>query len=274
MEIRIWGARGSYPASGARFSEFGHHTPCVSVAAGDQFVILDAGSGAAALGESLRENPVRHIHLLLSHFHHDHVMGLPFLFHGAGDRATISVHTALGSDLALKPLIETLFSAPYFPGDTDGLLERVSFHAHPVGARFTLGDPRASGDIRVETAPLDHPGGSTAFRLMQGKTSVVYVSDVEDSPMPSPALAALAAGADLMIHDTMFTREDAIARRGWGHATFEAAVALSRAAGVKRLAGFHHSPLHDDSLLKKREMELSALLPGAFLAREGQTIAL
>lgn len=268
MEVRIWGARGSYPASGARFSEFGHHTPCVTIATEDELIVLDAGSGAAALGESLREKPVRRIHLLLSHFHHDHVMGLPFLFHGAGDQAAISVHSALGGGLDLKSIVETLFSAPYFPGDPDSLTGRVSFHAHPVGARFAV------GDLGVETAPLDHPGGSTAFRLMRGRKSMVYVSDVEDSPAPSPELTRLAAAADLLIHDTMFTREDAVARRGWGHATFDAATALSKAAGVKRLAGFHHSPLHDDTMLRQREAELAAELPGAFLAREGQIITL
>lgn len=268
MEVRIWGARGSYPASGARFSEFGHHTPCVSVTVGDEMIVLDAGSGAAALGESLRENPVRRIHLLLSHFHHDHVMGLPFLFHGMGEQTAISLHTALGSVLDLKSTIKTLFSAPYFPGDATEWLGRVTFQAHAEGAGFQL------GAVDVTTAPLAHPGGSTAFRLSHDGRSVVYASDLEDSPTPSPALVTLAAGTDLLIHDTMFTAEDAIARRGWGHATFEAATALGRIADVKRLAGFHHSPLHDDVMLREREKELSALLPGAFLAREGQIIAL
>lgn len=268
MEVRVWGARGSYPASGARFSEFGHHTPCVAVSAGDDLVVLDAGSGAAALGEHLRDNPVRRVHLLLSHFHHDHLMGLPFLLFGAGEQAAISIHTALGSGVPLQSTIDTLFSAPFFPADPARLLGRVAFCAHPVGADFAV------GDFAVRSAPLDHPGGSAAFRVSRGRTSVVYASDLEASLEPSSALVALALKTDLLIHDTMFTRQESEARRGWGHATFEAATTLARAANAGVLAGFHHNPLHDDEMLRVRERELAALSGGAFMAREGQIIQL
>jgi phosphoribosyl 1,2-cyclic phosphodiesterase len=268
MEVRFWGARGSYPASGASFAEFGHHTPCVAVSAGDDLIVLDAGSGAAALGQHLLQKPVARLHLLLSHFHHDHVTGLPFLFYGAGEGTAVSIHAALGADLALREIVAGLFSAPYFPGDATDWLGRVTFHAHAEGGAFDL------GDFAVATTPLAHPGGSTAFRLVHGGRSLVYASDVENNVTPDAALVALASGVDLLIHDTMFTAEEAATHRGWGHATFDAAVALGRQAGVRRIAGFHHSPRHDDATLRRREQELAALSPGAFLAREGQTLRL
>lgn len=268
MEVRFWGARGSYPASGASFAEFGHHTPCVAVSAGDDLIVLDAGSGAAALGQHLLEHPVARLHLLLSHFHHDHVTGLPFLFYGAGPETEVSIHAALGADLALREIVAGLFSAPYFPGDATEWLGRVAFHAHAEGGEFML------GDVAVATAPLAHPGGSSAFRLTHGGRSLVYASDVENSITPDAALVALVSGADLLIHDTMFTVEEAAVHRGWGHATFDAAVALAQKAGVRRIAGFHHSPRHDDTTLRRREQELARLSPGAFLAREGQTLRL
>lgn len=268
MEVRIWGARGSYPASGASFAEFGHHTPSVAVDAGGELVVLDAGSGAAALGEHLRQKPVARLHLLLSHFHHDHTAGLPFLLYGAGEKTAISVHAALGADLPLSDIVTRLFSAPYFPGDAAEWLGRVTFHAHAEGVAFAL------GAVAVATAPLVHPGGSTAFRLTAGGKSVVYATDVENTLDPDAALVALAAGADLLIHDTMFTAGEAEAHRGWGHATVAAALALGEKAGVRRLAGFHHSPRHDDATLRRREQDLATRFPGAFLAREGQILRL
>ena len=33
-------------------------------------------AGATALGDHLRRHPVARLHLLLSHFHHDHLIGL------------------------------------------------------------------------------------------------------------------------------------------------------------------------------------------------------
>lgn len=268
MDVRIWGARGSYPASGARFSEFGHHTPCVAIAAGDDLLVLDAGSGAAALGEHLSRHPFRRIHLLLSHFHHDHVMGLPFLFYGAGAGTEISVHSALGETVPLARIIRALFSAPYFPGEFASALAGVSFHAHAAGACFD------AGPARIDTALLDHPGGSSGYRVTLGGKVLAYASDLAESRTPDPSLIALAKGADLLIHDTMFSAEEAARYPDWGHATAEAAVALARLSGARRLAGFHHGPTQDDARLRVREAACAALLPGAFFAREGQKIAL
>ncbi len=45
--------------------------------------------------------------------------------------------------------------------------------------------------------------------------------------------------------------EEYPARRGWGHSTVEYAVDVAVAAGVKRLALFHHDPLRDDAALDK-----------------------
>lgn len=267
MEVRIWGARGSYPASGARFSEFGHHTPCVEVSIGDDLIVLDAGSGAAALGESLRGKPPRRVHILLSHFHHDHVMGLPFLLYGAGD-AAITLHAAFGADMPLDAIISRLFSAPYFPGEPGRLLDRLVFRTHPAHGAFAI------GDAAVETAPLEHPGGSTAFRLGHAGRSLVYVTDIENRLEPDPALVRLARNAGLLIHDTMYTSDEAGVRSGWGHGTIEAALALADRAGVKQLGGFHHNPLHDDATLNQRENDMATRRPGAFLVREGARFSL
>ena len=71
--------RGSVPAPGAKTRRYGGNTPCVEVRAGGSRIILDAGSGLRALGERLRDpgGPVE-ADFLLSHYHYDHLQGLPF----------------------------------------------------------------------------------------------------------------------------------------------------------------------------------------------------
>lgn len=268
MELQVWGARGSYPASGEAFNEFGHHSSCLALAVGEDLVVLDAGTGAAALGATLAREPVRRLHILLSHFHHDHLAGLPFLVLGAGTSAAVAIHTALGSDVPLKTILERAFSAPYFPTKNGELFRNVSFHAHPEGGKFAV------GDVSVTSAAQNHPGGSAAFCLKRGQKSLVFATDLEDYAEPPAALVALALGTDLLIHDTMFTREEMAERQGWGHATVEAAIGLAEAAGAKRLAGFHHNPLHDDVLLCARERAMAERLPSAFMLREGQRLVI
>jgi CheY-like chemotaxis protein len=62
---------------------------------------------------------------------------------------------------------------------------------------------------------------------------------------------AFLAGADLVIHDAQYTVAEYPHRVNWGHTPAEWAVDYARAAGVKRLALFHHDPLRDDAALDR-----------------------
>lgn len=268
MDVRFWGTRGSYPASGAAFSEFGHHTICVSLRGDDTLIVFDAGSGATALGEYLRAQPVRHVYLLISHFHHDHLVGLPFLLHGAcaARETKVALHCALPIENTLEELIRPMISAPYFPDEAGDLAGRISYNRHAPGESFVLGGAVA------HSALVEHPGGAVAYRVEQDGAAIVFVTDIEDTISPPRHLVTLAEGADLLMHDTMFTGEEILTRRGWGHGTIEGALSLARAADVRQLAGFHHNPLHDDALLRAREQALQSVFPTSCLAREGQII--
>ena len=60
---------------------------------------------------------------------------------------------------------------------------------------------------------------------------------------------AFCRDADLVIYDTMFTEAELPRCRGWGHSTWNAGVALCRAAGAHALAAYHHHKGHDDAVL-------------------------
>ena len=47
---------------------------------------------------------------------------------------------------------------------------------------------------------------------------------------------------------------------------------LCRAAGVKRLAIFHHDPDHDDAFMDALEAEAAAAWAGNLVAREGMVL--
>jgi ribonuclease BN (tRNA processing enzyme) len=56
---------------------------------------------------------------------------------------------------------------------------------------------------------------------------------------------------------------------GWGHSTWQEAVKMAKAAGVKRVVIFHHDPTHSDDFLDQVEQEVQAVFPKAIMAREG-----
>src|SRR5579864_6869341 len=83
LRVKFWGVRGTIPTPRRENLGFGGNTACVQVEISeepDPIVILDAGTGIRRLGLELVERshgrPLD-IHLFFSHFHWDHVLGLP-----------------------------------------------------------------------------------------------------------------------------------------------------------------------------------------------------
>ena len=105
---------------------------------------------------------------------------------------------------------------------------------------------------------------------------MVFATDHEHGdPGYDDPLVAFCEGADYLIYDATYEpNEYESLRKGWGHSTWYAGVAVAREAGVKHLVLFHHHPDHTDD-------ELDAILalakdefPGTMVAREGTSIPL
>ncbi len=77
--LRFWGVRGSYPSPFQSHYGIGGNTSCVEVRVDDDIVVCDAGSGIIPLGnELMKQQEIRELTIILTHYHWDHISGLPF----------------------------------------------------------------------------------------------------------------------------------------------------------------------------------------------------
>ena len=150
------------------------------------------------------------------------------------------------------------------------------FHADIDFSDFVAGETLDLGDgIVVKTAPLNHPNGATGYRVEFEGRSVCYVTDTEHAPgSPDQNILGLIKDADLVIYDSTYTDDEFAAYVGWGHSTWQEGARLCQAAGVKRYGIFHQYPGRDDSALDQIGIAAASLYPGAFVARERETIYL
>ena len=58
------------------------------------------------------------------------------------------------------------------------------------------------------------------------------------------------ADVDALIVDCSYTREEYPAKQGWGHGTFDAAIATAKRVGAKTLYCTHHEPTRGDDELE------------------------
>ena len=269
--LRFWGVRGTVPTPDADKLQFGGNTICLSASLGDrEHLILDCGSGLRLLGNhlaQLRPGFARRYNIFLSHYHFDHVSGLPF-FHPLYDpRNTIRFHGFASDGRSVQEVLETLIAPPYFPVKLAGVPARVEY----VTAD---GSPRVVRDVRINCLPLRHPNGSLSYRLEHGRRRIVFATDHEHGdPKTDQALIRFSEGAEYLIYDaTYIPGEYESLRRGWGHSTWYAAVQTARAARVKTLVLFHHHPDHTDKDLREILRVARRELPSTMAAREGMEL--
>jgi phosphoribosyl 1,2-cyclic phosphodiesterase len=279
MEIRLWGVRGSIPAPGPDTLEFGGNTTCVEVVlASGRRVVIDGGSGFRLLGEHLkREGTPAKLHLLLTHGHADHLLGVPFFSPIYLADTEIQVDGWPPAFHALTHIFNSHMEDAFFPVAFDELQARISFLDRIKQAPLDL------DGARLESIRLNHPQGGLGYRIKEGDHTLVFITDNELGAGQWGRLSdfvRFAQGCDLLIHDAQYLPEEMAEHRGWGHSSYQEAVTLALEAGVRRLLLTHHDPTRTDAqvheiLEQSRQLAASRAHPPQIdAAREGAVYSL
>ncbi len=282
-KLSFWGVRGSTPTVDPATWRYGGNTPCLELTApdGTQF-ILDCGTGLRVLGSrwtapsagviaSGVRNPETHI--LVTHYHWDHIQGVPFFaplysesnaFHFYSFR---SKH--LGRD-SLKQVFETQMATPYFPVNMSAMTAKKKFMEVSGGDSFIV------GENKITARYINHPQGCLGYRIETPGGTVVYATDNEPGdPKLDEELRELAAGADIFINDAQYTPEQlATTRKGWGHSSWREGVKVAQQAGAKTLVLFHHDPDATDRMVDGLLRQAREEFDSVFAASEGMVIKL
>ncbi|MGC9964465.1 MAG: MBL fold metallo-hydrolase [Syntrophobacteraceae bacterium] len=266
--IKFYGVRGSIPVCSEEFQKFGGNTTCILVEGPKRTVILDAGTGIRELGKEMIQDPHlgidRPCYLAFSHFHWDHIQGLPFFLPAYDSRRTFTI-SAIGRGQTgkhLRSIFETQMQEVYFPVSLDDMGAKIIF-LHSSSNHISL------DEAFVRAIKHNHPGGAHSYRLqdIEGKV-VVYCTDIEHGEQIDQHVVELARGADLLIHEAQYTPEELPRYKGRGHSSWAQAVEVAEKALVKRLIITHHDPDHNDDFLLDIEKQCQARFPNTLLARE------
>lgn len=279
MKFRFWGVRGSIPSPGPRTVRYGGNTTCIEVrSAAGTLIVLDAGTGLYVLAQELmrrraQDGTAVDAHLFITHSHWDHIHGLPLftpLFVKGSRVCLYGAHDEV-TGRGIEHVMNVQLQNSYFPVSEERMDALIGYRTLDIGEAHVL------ADAVIRNVVMNHPVTNLGYRIECDGRALFFTGDHEpffnpyaaDDPLYAAEETRIARreheialamdGVDALICDCSYTIDEYPAKRGWGHGTFDAAIALALRVGARSLYCTHHEPTRSDD-------ELEAVF-GAVLAR-------
>ena len=263
--VKFWGVRGSIASPGPSTVFYGGNTSCLEVRADGEIIVLDAGTGIRALGLALSQEfngTPMNLTLLLTHTHWDHIQGFPFFVPAYNPKNTVRILGYEGARQGLAATLGTQMESPYFPVGMKELPGNITIE-ELRDMEFTV------GKVQVRAMFVNHPGICVGYRLHTSGGDIVFIPDnepfhrmrskpegadakaLEFAEQQDAKLIEFIRGADVLVIDAQYDREEYEQRVGWGHACIDDVAEMAVRAKVKQLFLFHHDPTHDDERVSR-----------------------
>lgn len=252
MKLTFWGTRGSIPSPGKGREYYGGNTTCVEINlnSGTQ-IIIDAGTGIRELGNNMLKNKVtaKNSYILFTHFHWDHIQGLPFFVPAyiAGNK--FIVMGVERNKEKLRSIISEQMRIPYFPVGLDTMEKQLLFEE-------LFPNESDIGGTKISYTITNHPQETLAFKFKENGKIITFMTDCElysnaENARSIEELAEFCKDSDYLIVDAQFTEQELPNRFGWGHSSNMDALNLASLSKAKTLILFHHDPSHNDEFIDK-----------------------
>ena len=273
--------RGSTPCANSENMAFGGNTTCIQIkdSRSQDLLIVDCGTGFRNLGNQLSD----HDHdlkgrIFITHPHWDHLQGFPFFKPFYEEKNTFRVYLPPQENVGCKEILQGHMSNTFFPVTIDML------NADMDCETFLPGKINFDG-YSVDYMWAKHTIPTAMFKFnFEGKTIVfapdneLPLDDSEESLNFIKEFQEFVRGADLLIHDAQFNREQHLSRQGWGHSCWESLIEATQGLDIGILKLTHHDPDSADSYLFRLESVIRAEYSAGYkdigLAKEGQEIIL
>jgi len=281
MKVTCYGSRGSIPSPSSegfnfKTEKYGGDTTCYYLEAGPFRVILDAGSGVRTLGNHLmRDGKFGNFLMLFTHYHWDHIQGMPFCvpffignntFHIHGFEPDNTKNTSYIANVVLDCL-STQQEKPFFPVPHNSMPAKKHYVGHdqmmsevfyysedydylPQEAVSHLEEKDLRDLLKVTTVPLNHPNGCIGYHIEYQGKSVSFCWDNENFMHPNNKIKKICNSTDLLILDGQYTKDQLVnMTQGFGHGGILNTVDEAVACDAKKLVITHHDPMHDDKTM-------------------------
>lgn len=255
MELVVLGSGGWMPGGG-------RETTCLVLSTPEALLVFDAGTGIARLAQpgyrrlTAGAGPV---HVLLSHLHLDHTVGLTYLPALWPGRET-TIHVPAAVIRSQPDVLHRLVGPPFFPHGFTDFPMKVSLTSIATGSQRLAG-------LELRVREQNHPGGSVAYRV--GDLFAFLTDTVYD-----PDAVEFVRSVRLLAHEAWIRGagdSDELQKTLLAHTAAEDAARVAREAAVGELLLIHINPLQSPAFHGEMLDRARGLFPPTYLATDGLT---
>lgn len=276
MKVKYWGVRGSLPASPTpeqwknnfeilmhqffksgyknatdikdflnqqtvtQVGGFGTATTCAEVCTPKTQIIIDGGTGLHQMSAEMMKGPAgkgqAEIHIFMTHFHWDHMLGIPF-FAPHFIKGNKIHYYAVQDDI--ERIVKIKFTKPMFPVAYENLPSTLVYH------RLEPRKPLMLGDFKITPYQLDHPDPCWGYKIESNGKVYSHCVDTEGTRVSPEALGPdlpLYQGVDMMFFDAQYTLPELAEKANWGHSAAQIGLDLAFREKIKNVVFAHHDP--------------------------------
>ena len=228
MKLSLLGVMGSVPGGS---SDLGKNTTCLVIEDEAKELIIDAGTGIL---KHFNSTTASEHHVLFTHFHLDHIIGLPYVTQLYDKNHSFHFYGAQLNNHNTASIIPIFFVKPFLPINVNQIKSKINHVILSEKKHYDI------AGFKVEGLIVDHPGKCMVYSVKKHGKKITVLTDLPIEHHNRNELIQFSKDSDILYIDGYITNNELFNYQEYGHSSIENAIDIFKETKSKKLLIGHH----------------------------------
>ena len=236
MKLTLFGVMGSVPGGQ---SDLGKNTTCLLIECDESRILIDAGTGIMNYFSDAKD---KEHHILFTHYHLDHIVGLPFIRQLYMSNQTFHMYGPQLKEHNTSTILPTFLREPFLPIALSDITSEINHNTLMENKSYSI------NGFTIQTMIVDHPGSCMVYSIQCNDKKITILTDFPNENGNQDDIIKFTYGSDIVYIDGYLKQYEMKYLADYGHSSIENAIALFKLSNSKKLLLSHHK---NDRLYKE-----------------------
>lgn len=228
MKLTLLGVMGSVPGGQ---SDLGKNTTSLLIESDSNRILIDAGTGIMNFFSDTLE---KEHHIIFTHYHLDHVVGLPFIRQLYKPDHTFHMYGPQLQGHNSSTILPTFLREPFLPIDIRDMTSTISHKILVEDSSYSI------NNFEISTMMVDHPGKCMVYTICCNQKKITILTDFPNKTDNWEEVIEFSSNSDFLYIDGYLMEKETEFLSDYGHCTIEKAIELFKLSNSDKLILSHH----------------------------------